>query len=153
MAFPLTDAEHADIKDRIEAQTELIVAAAVRVDGVVVLVERPGRHGDCINWLNSLGKPYDDQGFITNRGRFVDRRTAAEIVVASGQGSPRVWPGYDPVLFSEDMWNDWDVTPPARMTGFLATLTDTQKEEALSYSGPDMVGLVSDSMTQDENTS
>jgi hypothetical protein len=35
------------------------------------------------------------------------------------------------------MWNDWDVTPPARMTGFLATLTDTQKEEALSYSGPD----------------
>jgi hypothetical protein len=51
------------------------------------------------------------------------------------------------------MWNDWDVTPPARMTGFLATLTDTQKEEALSYSGPDTVGLVSDFLTQDEDNS
>lgn len=108
MAFPLTDAEHAEIKACIDAQKELIVAAAIRCNGVIISVERPGRHGDCINFMHRLRLGYSDQGFLTNRGRFVGRVEAAEIVEASGQGSKR-----DGIngLFSEDMWNDWDVSP------------------------------------------
>lgn len=110
MAFPLSDAEHATIKSRINGQTEIVVAAAVRFDGAIISFERPGRHGDCLNWLAHHGVTRNarDHGFLTNRGRFVDRAEAARIVLASGQGSPRM---DVPVrhLFSEDMWNDRDV--------------------------------------------
>jgi hypothetical protein len=112
MAFPLSDAEHAAIKARIDGQEELIVAAAIRWENLVVMVERPGRHGNCINPMHALGLPHRDQGFVTNRGRFVDRTEAAEIVVRSGQGTARDFgPDYPESLFSEDMWNDWDVSP------------------------------------------
>lgn len=43
MAFPLSDAEHCWIKQRIESQQELIVAAAIRVDGATISFDRPGR--------------------------------------------------------------------------------------------------------------
>lgn len=108
MAYPLSDAEHARIKARIDGQEELVVAAAIRTEGVVVMVERPGRHGNCINFLHNRAPGVDyraEQGFITNRGRFVNRQEAAAIVEASGQGSGRE--GING-LFSEDMWNDRD---------------------------------------------
>jgi hypothetical protein len=111
MAFPLSDEEHAKIKARIDGQPELIVSAAIRYKGWIFSVERPGRHGDCINFMHSLGLDYTDQGFLTNRGRFVDRKEAADIVTASGQTEPRDNCGGH--LFSEDVWNDWDVTPRA----------------------------------------
>lgn len=111
MAFPLSDAEHAAIRARIDGQAELIVAAAIEVEGVVVMAARPGRHADCINFIHNRAPGVDyksRQGFVTNRGRFVDRREAALIVEASGQGSTRdMGPGYPRALFSEDMWNDW----------------------------------------------
>lgn len=109
MGFPLNDAEHAEIKRQIETLPELVVAAAIRCGKIVVMVERPGRHGNCINWLNALKMPYMDQGFVTSQGRFVDREEAGKIVEAIGQGTTREnCNGY---LFSEDMWNDWDITP------------------------------------------
>lgn len=112
MAFPLSDQEHAAIKERVDGQVELIVAAAIRCNGVIVVAERPGRHANCINWLHRLGVQHNDHGFMTNRGRFVDREEAARIVVASGQGTTRDFgPEYARRLFSEDMWNDWDVPP------------------------------------------
>lgn len=43
----------------------------------------------------------DDQGFITSKGRFVERPEAAQIAVASGQ-----IPGTPSILFSEDFWSD-----------------------------------------------
>lgn len=114
MAFPLSDAEHAAIKARIDGQEELVVAAAIRWGGLVVMVERPGRHGNCINQMHGNGMAHADHGFVTNRGRFVDRQEAAKIVKAAGQGSTRDFgPGYPDSLFSEDMWNDWDVSPRA----------------------------------------
>lgn len=107
MAFPLSAAEHLAIQDRIEAQEELIVAAAIRVDGVVVMAERPGRHGDCINFLYRDKRACEDQGFVTSHGRFVDRQEAAELVASTGQGSHRdMGPGYPAQLFSEDLWNE-----------------------------------------------
>lgn len=113
MAFPLSDAEHAKIKSRIDEQEELIVAAAVRYDGLTVSVERPGRHGDCINWLHHHGigsGGHYECGFLTNRGRFVGREEAGDIVLAAEQGAPGGNPENNPrrALFSEDMWNDSD---------------------------------------------
>lgn len=109
MGFPLSDAEHAGIKSRIESQQELIIAAAVRSRGCIVTVERPGRHGNCINFMHALGLDHSDHGFLTNRGRFVDRKEAARIAVAAGQATPR--DGCNENLFSEDVWNDWDASP------------------------------------------
>jgi hypothetical protein len=99
----LPDAYHFQNEQKIADLPELIVSAAVRVDGKVVMVERPGRHGDCINFLSGLGQDHRDQGFVTSRGRFVDRLEAGRIAMASGQGSPRaIRNGH---LFSEDLWN------------------------------------------------
>lgn len=104
MGFPLSDAEHQWIKARIDSQPELVVAAAIRSGGVIITVERPGRHGDCINFLHRLGQDYADQGFLTNRGRFVDRKQAARIAWEAGQGSAREICNGN--LFSEDLWNE-----------------------------------------------
>lgn len=114
MAFPLSDQEHQAIKARIDGQTELVVAAAIRFDGLILSVQRPGRHGDCLNWLsrNGIGrKPNGENhecGFVTNRGRFVGRSEAGQIVLANEQGSPGGNPINNPHmgLFSEDMWNE-----------------------------------------------
>lgn len=80
------------------------------------MVERPGRHGDCF----CEGFDSDDEhGFITSHGRFVDRLEAGNLVLATGQGSPRGKPIlYDNYLFSEDMWKDqreldWDTDEPS----------------------------------------
>lgn len=108
MAFPLSAAEHQAIKARINGQDELIVAAAIRCEGVIIMVERPGRHGNCINFMHRLGLPHRDHGFVTNRGRFVDRQEAGRIVLSSEQGSSGGTPENNPhmALFSEDMWNE-----------------------------------------------
>jgi hypothetical protein len=111
MAFPLTDSEHAAIKRRIDSQAEIVVGAAVRYDGLTVSVERPGRHGDCLNWLHrhGVGRGVTHEcGFVTNRGRFVGREGAGRIVLSEEQGSPGGTPENNPrmALFSEDMWND-----------------------------------------------
>lgn len=116
MAFPLTDEEHGRIKGRIEGQVEIVVGAAVRYDGLVLSAERPGRHGDCLNWLHRYGiggGQNHECGFITNKGRFVGREEAGRIVLAAEQGSPGGTPTNNPrmALFSEDMWNDHDVEP------------------------------------------
>lgn len=110
MGFPLSDAEHVAITAMIDGQPELIVAAAIRVDSErVLMTPRPGRHGDCINWLHRLKQPHDDHGFVTNRGRFVGRAEAAQIAIAAVQATPRE--SCNDLLFSEDVWNDWDDTP------------------------------------------
>jgi hypothetical protein len=77
IGFPLSDAAHLSIKHRIDGQMELIVGAAIRCEGVIITVERPGRHGNRINFMHALGIDHVDQGFIANRGRFVDRQQGA----------------------------------------------------------------------------
>lgn len=109
MAFPLTLAEHQAIEARINALPELVVAVAVRTPLGTLTRERPARHADLWSLL-PRGMKSDDpdvtHGFITSRGRFVNRREAAHLVVETGQGSPRVFEGYVPALFSEDLWLD-----------------------------------------------
>lgn len=113
MGFPITDAESANIAHRITAPAELVVAAAVRVAGVVVMVERPGRHGDCISAAGRISGDRQhggEHGFLTSHGRFVNRKEAGDLVQATGQGSPsdRITSGH---LFSEDLWNDPKAQP------------------------------------------
>lgn len=81
---------------------EAITTAAVRAGELIVTIERPGRHGDCINFLHRYGLDYMDQGFLTTHGRFVDRIEGGKIAVAAGQGAPR--PQCNGNIFSEDIW-------------------------------------------------
>jgi hypothetical protein len=96
---------------------EHIVSAAIRVDGiavegyapykVVLSVERPGRHHHVAWWLGAhevLGDEQRDQGFITNTGRFVDRKEGCIIARAAGQLEGRTKTGGENTLYSEDLW-------------------------------------------------
>lgn len=103
---------------------ETIVAAAIRLpvppvfsslrwqgsplypDYVFVTAPPPARHHSL---LHPLGDGHvigpDDQGFLTSTGRYVGRREALEIVIASGQ--PQIdHPSRNAggQLFSEDLW-------------------------------------------------
>lgn len=56
---------------------ETIAKAAIRLtDGRVITADRPGRHSDVIRIVRNEGikkQQVDDQGFVTDTGRFVDR--------------------------------------------------------------------------------
>lgn len=83
---------------------EIIVAAAISKDGKVWSVPKPGRHNDVIllicNELNILyvGCEYH-QGFLTSKGRFVERMEAARIAYEAGQITEKKYK-----LYSEDLW-------------------------------------------------
>lgn len=84
---------------------ERIVAAAVRADIVTLSVPSPGRHHHVLHAMARLGMAVtgpEAQGFITNRGRFVDRKEGLWIAqkadqIKEKQGNPNI-------LFSEDLW-------------------------------------------------
>lgn len=87
--------------------TERIVAAALKMGEMTISVLPPGRH-HTIFW--ELAKhfpdircpPPNDQGFLTDNGRFIGREEAVEVAKASGQIER---PKYQPnQLFSEDLW-------------------------------------------------
>lgn len=67
------------------------------------------RHADCFGvlWLtipNFKQKPGNPvQGFLTNRNRFVDRKEAAQIALATGQVKAEELGNYTD-LFSEHVW-------------------------------------------------
>lgn len=75
---------------------ERIIAAAVRVRGVTMSMPPPARHYHIVNSLcDTLGIPDstryaapDDQGFITDRARFVGREEAKTIALQAGQLTP-----------------------------------------------------------------
>jgi len=127
MAFPLTEYEHNYIEARIQEIPEIIVAAAVRYGDIIVFKERPGRHSDALNFG---GRESRDHGFVTSRGRFVDREEAGFIVKATGQGLPR--PGKSnpkQCLFSEDMWHNPDIEGPFADEEYKAKLMERFLED------------------------
>lgn len=71
--------------------------------GMTISGTAPTRHfALCRQIIEWGGDPEDfEQGFLTATGEFVDRRTAAELAVASGQISKLKTP---PDLYSEDLW-------------------------------------------------
>ena len=78
------------------------------------------RHGDCFTSLNAWGDLLSEdakaevdaiqeaqfhgrnQGFLTSKGRYVDRKEAWRIAFAAGQVEPRE--GEGPILTSEDLY-------------------------------------------------
>jgi hypothetical protein len=83
----------------------LIVAAAIRQDGMVCSVPRPGRHGDIIRKMAEAGISIPingEQGFLTSDGLFVDRVRAKMIAALAEQIMPGR--GQHRELFSEDVW-------------------------------------------------
>ena len=95
---------------------EVCICAAIRLPcGYVV---RGHRHSDCIrtaaertDWRHELGiepAPWgpgmaEDQGFVTSRGRYVDRTEGLRLQVDAGIASIAEG-GYRCVLFSEDLY-------------------------------------------------
>ena len=86
---------------------EYITTAAIRVDGEVWTLPRPARHHVLVQaWCLAHFKDGEraslhgeEQGFLTNRGRFVDRTEAARLAYAAGQTKRR-----ETFLYSEDLW-------------------------------------------------
>lgn len=92
-----------------------IVAAAYRIvelkvpeggfGAVILSLPPPARHCHLIWAARALGftgrLSSDMSGFIDNEGRFVGRKEAAEVALASGQIDKLGWP---PDLYSEDLW-------------------------------------------------
>ena len=91
-----------------------IVAAAIRIEGLVLMMPKPNRHHNIIHKTVDVferGEDRDltyishDQGFITSDGEYVDRETAKQIVKESGQTTiPRDYGDSLRELFSEDLW-------------------------------------------------
>lgn len=88
-----------------ERQTETVETAAIRVEGEVWTLPRPVRHHVLFRaWLNAHAKrdEFDaEEGFVTNKGRFVNRGEAEDIARASGQLVGDIIGGE---LTSEDLW-------------------------------------------------
>lgn len=85
-------------------KTEYIECAAITHFGKVYALARPARHHDIIGMIcyelktNFVGS--GGQGFLTNRGRFVDRLEGEMIARLAGQVDVLI----GSVLTSEDMW-------------------------------------------------
>ena len=90
-------------------EKETIVAAALCIDGITLSMPPPARHHHLIqhvtiHWFKEDVRRTvvpDQQGFLTNTGRFVMRREAARIAIEAGQITDTKYYGG---LYSEDLW-------------------------------------------------
>lgn len=91
-----------------------VVAAAIRENGIVYTVPRPGRHHTVMMHMRDAhGFTYvsgREQGFVLSDGTYADRERAYEVAKAAGQLIAREG-GYrkgevheGPELYSEDVW-------------------------------------------------
>ncbi len=109
------------------SSSETIVAAAIRIpvadewrnemwrgermypDYLTISAPPPARHPTLMHpFFGYHPKPIgpSEQGFLTSTGRYVDRREAKQIVIASNQPRVADTPTWDslPELYSEDLW-------------------------------------------------
>lgn len=93
---------------RPEEIPELVDVAAIRYDGITYTVPRPYRHHNVIWLMRGLGGFGPEavspkhQGFLTTKGRFVDREEALKIAIAGDQVIVKYESQTE--LYSEDMW-------------------------------------------------
>lgn len=81
----------------------MITHVAFRMRGTILSLPAPNRHCHLI-WANldENGKchcPFEDSGFLDDKGNFLDREQAAIHAMACGQIPPGVV-----YLYSEDVW-------------------------------------------------
>lgn len=85
--------------------SERIVSVAISAFGIVASLPAPARHGDVLRKLWDFNQTVvvgeDRQGFLTNTGRYVNRRDAAAIALAARQVDKLI---SAPDLYSEDLW-------------------------------------------------
>ena len=88
---------------------EKIVAAAISIEGVILSLPKPARHGHIMASANEYVTGSSQivtaqQGFLTSEGRFVNRIAARQIAYLAGQEP--IYSGQEgsPELFSEDLW-------------------------------------------------
>ena len=105
--------------------SETIVAAAIRIpvdpkwhtttwngvrvypDKLIVTSPPPARHHTLLHPMYVEGRrhpTFEDQGFITSTGRYVEREEALRIAIASGQKMIDHPSRHAKWLFSEDLW-------------------------------------------------
>lgn len=87
--------------EELKTEIELIKHAAVKsVDGQIFMAKQ---HADCFGKAHyikvKLSSKAEDQGFVTNKGRYLTRGEAAKLALESGQIDK-----VTPILFSEDLW-------------------------------------------------
>lgn len=97
----------------------MIIAAAIKIAGVVCFISAPARHHDILRGMKrgftsrtDCGYMEETQGFLTDKGIFLNRTEAMQHALECGQGTPRrdtmlfIQPNaYNgPELFSEDLW-------------------------------------------------
>jgi hypothetical protein len=83
-----------------------IECVAIMIGNDIYSLPRPNRHDNVVHWVSDmLGDAWQDpevQGFLTNKGDFVDRKQAFVIATAAGQLTSPLNRGDE--LFSEEMW-------------------------------------------------
>lgn len=90
----------------------IVAAAIMDTEGKIHYMSSPARHHHIIWWMRGrydelTGMPHhkdfedDEQGFITNELKFVNRIEAMQIAKAAGQVSNTIT---EARLFSEDLW-------------------------------------------------
>ena len=100
---------------RIDAQfyslmhgpVEKITGVAIRNEGIIYSLPSPSRHHHVIRYMNRKGfgpEHMIDQGFVTDKGRFVDRKEAALHARVSLQVPEIKKTDPQDELFSEDLW-------------------------------------------------
>lgn len=97
----------------------MIIAAAIKIAGVVCFIPAPARHHDVLRGLldgfvsrTDRGYLEETQGFVTDSGIFLNRIEAMKHALECEQGTPRRdkilatgYRAYDgDELFSEDLW-------------------------------------------------
>lgn len=84
-------------------RAERIISAAINYRGLIVSLPPPARHHNILHALGAIVHDVigpDEQGFLTDQGRFVDRVEARDIAVQQ----MGIKPAHDWHLFSEDLW-------------------------------------------------
>lgn len=89
------------------SETHLVVAAAVRRNGLIFTMPRPSRHAHILDLMDAesvSGALGEEQGFLLSDGTFANRAFAMSVARNSGQ-VPKVGGTFqESELFSEDLW-------------------------------------------------
>ena len=84
---------------------EKVDIVALRYGARIWSLPRPARHGHVIKHMDEQGlceeARLSEQGFLTNKNRFVNRNEGAQFALAAKQIDELRWP---PRLYSEDLW-------------------------------------------------
>lgn len=106
-------AEKADYFAAHPSKVEYITGSALRDtrDGIVYVSMRPGRHFHVIRWMaerdynRHRGKINSvcEQGFFTNKFRYIGREEARALAIANGQVREQDLT-HSREIFSEDLW-------------------------------------------------